>query len=161
MARQANNVPGDCPFMARKEGAESRLCARVVLGREGAVMTNTHRFLLFVTMCALAGFGGAVGSMLGHSFGSTGLYVGGIGGGLVAVTLGAWVAVSQRWIPRTRLGTTALGASVGFLAAVAVAVNTLSSPVGPVLSTLLVGIGALLGSRGARSDAGRDSPPNP
>lgn len=119
-------------------------------------MTQTHRFLLFVTMCALAGFGGAAGSILGHAFGSTGLYVGGIGGGLVAVTLGAWIAAWRRWIPRTRRGTTALGAGVGFLAAATVAVNTLSSPVGPVLSTVLVGIGALLGSRGARGDAGRD-----
>jgi peptidoglycan/LPS O-acetylase OafA/YrhL len=120
----------------------------------------THRLLLFVTMCALAGFGGAVGSILGHAFGSRGLYVGGIGGGLLAVALGAWIAAWRRWIPRKRLVTTALGAGVGFLAAVAVAVNTLSSPVGPVLSTLLVGIGALLGSRGARGDADRESPRN-
>jgi hypothetical protein len=116
-----------------------------------------QRLLLFVTMCALAGFGGAVGSMLGHAFGSTGLYVGGIAGGLVAVTVGAWIATWRRWIPRARLATTALGAGVGFLAAAAVAVNTLSSPIGPVLSTLLVGVGALVGSRGPREEVGRDS----
>jgi hypothetical protein len=110
-----------------------------------------QRLFLFVTMCVLAGFGGAAGSILGHAFGATGLYVGGITGGLAAVTLGAWIAAWRRWILRARFGTTALGAGIGFLAAAAVAVNTLSSPVGPVFSTLLVGIGALLGSRGPRA----------
>jgi len=43
---------------------------------------------------------------------------------------------------------------IGFLAAATIAINTLRSPVGPVLSTLLVGIGGLAGLRSAhhRSD---------
>jgi hypothetical protein len=38
----------------------------------------------------------------------------------------------------------------GFVAAALVAINTLSSPVGPILSNALTGIGALIGSRYSR-----------
>jgi hypothetical protein len=41
----------------------------------------------------------------------------------------------------------ALGATVGFACAVLIAVNTLHTPVGPILSTLLVGVGGLVGRR--------------
>jgi hypothetical protein len=44
-----------------------------------------------------------------------------------------------------------LGAAIGFLLACAVAANTLSSPVGPIMSTLLIGVGAVLGSSRAPS----------
>jgi hypothetical protein len=40
-----------------------------------------------------------------------------------------------------------LGAALGFIAAATVAVNTLSSPIGPVFSTALIGVGALVGAR--------------
>ncbi len=104
------------------------------------------RFLLFVLACVLPGLGGAVGSIAGHGFGTTGLWTGGVLGGLLASLLVAWLAAKMQWIPRERQKATALGTAVGFLLAVAVAVNTLSSPVGPVLSTMLAGLGALVGS---------------
>jgi hypothetical protein len=63
----------------------------------------------------------------------------------------ARIAVWRHWIVRPQLWPTALGAAIGFLAASAIAVNTLSSPIGPVLSTLLIGVGAVLGARGADS----------
>ena len=40
-----------------------------------------------------------------------------------------------------------IGAIIGFVIAVFVAMSTLSSPVGPILSTALVGMGAIMGSR--------------
>ncbi|AHG93729.1 hypothetical protein J421_6194 (plasmid) [Gemmatirosa kalamazoonensis] len=100
---------------------------------------------LFVVSCLLGGLGGAVGSIVGHAFGTRGLYVGGIVGGLLAALLTAALAVWRRWVARDRYWATAAGAAAGFLAAALVAVNTLSSPVGPVLSTALIGIGALVG----------------
>lgn len=105
------------------------------------------RLYLFLVACALAGLGGAVGSIVGNAAGKTGLWIGGVLGGLLGAAAAAGVAKTRRWIAREQFWPTAIGAMVGFLAAAAVAVNTLSSPVGPVLSTALVGAGALAGAR--------------
>ena len=102
---------------------------------------------LFISACIIPGLGGAVGSIVGHAFGGRGLWIGGVVGGLVASALLGWSAARVRWIAPDRRIPTAIGTSIGFVAAAAVAVNTLSSPVGPVLSTLLAGIGAVIGSR--------------
>ena len=116
-----------------------------------------RRLWLFVTAMVLGGFGGAAGSILGNAFGRTGLYAGGVIGGLVAALLVARTAVWRGWIERERFLPVALGTALGFVAAAGIAVSTLSSPVGPVLSTLLIGAGALLGAgRPSRADA---SPP--
>ena len=105
-----------------------------------------NRIALFFVACALGGLGGALGSILGNAFGKGGLWIGGILGGLVASLLVAKIALWRQWIVRSQFRSTVLGAAVGFLAACAVAVNTLSSPIGPVMSTLLIGGGAVLGS---------------
>jgi hypothetical protein len=112
-----------------------------------------NRIALFFVACALGGLGGALGSIVGNAFGKGGLWVGGILGGLFASMLVGKIALWRRWIVRSQFRPTVLGAAVGFLAACAVAVNTLSSPIGPVLSTLLVGGGAVLGSILAQSSA--------
>ena len=101
---------------------------------------------LFVVACLLGGAGGAVGSILGNAAGKTGLYVGGVVGGILGAVAAAGIARWRRWIDPARTWPTAIGAALGFLAAALVATNTLSSPVGPVFSTLLVGAGALLGT---------------
>ena|SRR2546423_11182659 len=105
-----------------------------------------NRAALFLVASALGGVGGAVGSVIGHAFGKGGLWAGGILGGLIASILIARIAVWRHWIIRSQVLPTAFGAAIGFLAACAVAVNTLSSPIGPVLSTLLIGAGAVLGT---------------
>jgi hypothetical protein len=112
-----------------------------------------NRAALFLAACALGGLGGAVGSMVGHAFGKGGLWAGGILGGILASMLVARIALWRRWIVPSQLWPTALGTALGFLVACAVAVNTLSTPLGPIMSTLLVGAGALLGSVRAHSDA--------
>jgi len=103
--------------------------------------------LLFFTATVLAGLGGAVGSILGNAGGARMLYVGGVIGGLVMAFVAARIGVWRGWVPRERAMRTALCAGAGFLMAALIAVNTLSSPVGPVLSASLVGIGAVLGAR--------------
>lgn len=106
-----------------------------------------RQFRFFITMCLLGGIGGFVGSVLGGFFGNQALFIGGFLGGIAIAPLSARVALWRRWIPRGQFWPTAAGAAIGFVAAAIVAVNTLSSPVGPVLSTALTGVGALLGSR--------------
>ena len=109
------------------------------------------RVALFIVACALSGFGGALGSIVGHAAGARWLWVGGIAGGLLGAAGSALIARGRRWIQPSQLAGTIIGACVGFLLAAAIATNTLGSPVGPVLSTLLVGTGALLGARGPRA----------
>ena len=104
------------------------------------------RIALFLTACLLGGIGGLGGSILGHSAGSIGIWVGGIVGGLLASLATARIALWRRWIGHAQLWPTTLGAAVGFLIAAAIAVNTLSSPIGPIASTLLIGVGAVVGS---------------
>ena len=105
---------------------------------------------LFVVACVLGGLGGFAGSVAGGAFGKTGLFVGGVAGGILIAPLSAKVAVWRKWIAPSQFWPTAIGAALGFAAAATVAVNTLQSPVGPVLSTALIGIGALIGRRAAR-----------
>ncbi len=106
-----------------------------------------NRAGLFLLACLLGGAGGALGSVVGHSFGKAGLWVGGILGGVLASILVARIAFWRRWIGRSQLRPTMLGTAVGFFLACAIAVNTLSSPIGPLMSTLLIGAGALFGAR--------------
>jgi len=105
-----------------------------------------HRLLLFLVSCFLGGFGGVLGSIAGNAGGKTGLFIGGVVGGLLGASSSGAVASARRWIPRSAAIRTSVGASVGFLAAALIATQTLGSPIGPVLSTSLIGLGALAGA---------------
>ena len=109
-------------------------------------MSTMSRVAFFVIACVLGGAGGAVGSMVGHSFGKPGLWAGGVLGGLIASVFVGRIALWRRWIVQSQYWPTVLGTAVGFLAACVVVVKTLSSPIGPILSTLLIGAGAILGA---------------
>lgn len=100
---------------------------------------------LFVLSCGLAGLLAVLGSMAGNAVDQ--LYAGAIVGGLVGCGAAAHFAVRRGWIARDRFLPTALASGAGFLAAAWIAVSNLHTPVIPILSTALVGIGALLGSR--------------
>src|ERR1043166_4403343 len=97
--------------------------------------------LLFLLMCFLAGAGGALGSMIGHGLGAGGTIAGGVIGGALGVVAAAFLAARWRWILAAQRLWTTVGGLVGFLMAVFVTLSTLSSPLGPVLSTSLAGIG--------------------
>ena len=84
--------------------------------------------------------------MLGHAAGRGWLIVGGVVGGLVMVVVTGVLAERYGWIERPRRLWSILGGIAGFLLAVLVSLSTLSTPIGPVLSTLLVGFGAVLGA---------------
>jgi len=105
-----------------------------------------HRLLLFFVSCFLGGLGGVLGSLVGRAGGKTGLFVGGIVGGLFGASSSGAFASRRRWIPRSATLRTSIGASIGFLAAALIATQTLRSPIGPILSTCLIGLGALAGA---------------
>jgi hypothetical protein len=102
----------------------------------------------FMLLIFAGGLGGFLGSVLGGLVGPRALFVGGVVGGLVTSATAALLAARLRWIAADEAKPTAVGAALGFLAAAAVASLTLSSPVGPLLSSpLLVGMGGLAGRR--------------
>ena len=113
-----------------------------------------NQLKLFLLMMFLAGAGGVLGSIAGNAFGRGGLITGGVVGGCLFVLAAGYLAARWSWIrPGQRIWAVA-GGEFGFLLAVMVALSTLSSPVGPVLSTLLVGTGAVLGALVGRSAHG-------
>lgn len=109
------------------------------------------RVLLFVVASLLGGAGGVLGSILGNAAGKTGLFAGGVVGGLIGASLVGLIARKFGWVQPERARATALGAAIGFLAAAAIATQTLGSPVGPVLSSALIGVGALVGAGSGRA----------
>jgi hypothetical protein len=115
-----------------------------------------RRVRVFIFLVIAGGFGGLLGSVIGAAFGRRGLFAGGFAGGIVLSGSAAWLAGRLRWMPAEEVKGTALGAMLGFLAGATIAVNTLSSPVGPVLGTLCIGAGGLVGGwlgRGSGSAA--------
>lgn len=102
---------------------------------------------IFFLTALLGGFGAAAGSMIGERFDTKGLYAGAVLGGIVAVAFAVWLAVRLAWIERRNFRPALWGGEIGFLVAAPVAVQMLSSPIGPILSTVLIGAGALVGSR--------------
>ena len=83
--------------------------------------------------------------MLGHSFGTPGLMSGAIIGGIVGVALAA-LAQRLRYIESTNYLHTVIVGILGFAGAALIATNNLHTPVIPILSEGLVGLGAVLGS---------------
>jgi hypothetical protein len=108
---------------------------------------QSYVMALFTLLVLAGGAGAFVGSILGNAFGRTGLFAGGALGGASASAAAAFAAAWLKWIQTDERLPTACGAVAGFLAAALIAANTLSSPVGPVLSTLLTGVGGLIGLR--------------
>lgn len=98
----------------------------------------------------VTGFGAAVGSILGNAAGPRGLQAGAVAGGVLGL-LGA-IAAARRfaWLPRAETRGAFLGGLVGFAVAVPITLTNMQTPIVPVLSCGLVGIGVLLGAGVAR-----------
>lgn len=111
--------------------------------------------LLFVVSSVLGGFGGAFGSILGNAFGRIGLFAGGLVLGIALSLLSAKIAVARGWVAPDRFAYTAAGAVIGFLLAASVAVNTLSSPIGPLVSPVFIGLGSVAGAVYGRRTVGQ------
>ena len=102
--------------------------------------------LLLVLTCFLGGVGAFLGSVLGHAVGERGLYVGGVIGGIIGVFAATKIAVSRKILGQKRFWGATIGGMLGFILAAMIATNNLSSPVVPLLSILLIGLGAVFGA---------------
>ena len=105
-----------------------------------------NKIFLFFTAIILSGAAAMGGSIAGAAAGKKGIWVGGIIGGLVGASISSWTAAKLGWISNSQRARTTIGTIIGFLIAATIAVNTLSSPLGPVASTVLAGLGAVIGA---------------
>ncbi len=93
----------------------------------------------------VTGMAAVAGSILGNALGKTGLMVGAVIGGIAGVDIAVAIAARLRWIDRTDRMAGFLGGLVGFALAAPIAVFNLHTPVTPVLSCALTGVGVLVG----------------
>jgi hypothetical protein len=93
----------------------------------------------------LAGFLTFAGSVLGHSMGQTGLFVGAVIGGFAGVGLAVWLSTRIGLLSKANFLPALIGGSAGFIVAAVIAVNSLWTPIIPLASVALIGVGTLLG----------------
>lgn len=110
---------------------------------------------LFFLEVILGGAGAVLGSMLGNAFGRGGLITGAVIGGVVMVVVAGHLACRWDCVRRSERFWVIAGGVAGFVIACLVTLATLSSPVGPMLSALFIGAGAVLGSLLGRSPHGQ------
>lgn len=109
---------------------------------------HARRTLLFTWF--VTGGGALAGSILGGLLGNAALFIGGVIGGAGAVVMAVVVMVRFGWVAReVRLGAI-IGGVIGFAIAAMLAVTNLRSPIVPILSSALSGVGVLLGAGFAR-----------
>lgn len=101
--------------------------------------------VLFLIVSALDAIFILLGSFMGHSIRSVGLFAGAIIGGIVGVAAAVWLAARLRLLERASYSATFLGGLIGFVVAAVIAVKNLRGPVIPMAAVGLIGLGALLG----------------
>jgi hypothetical protein len=106
--------------------------------------------VLFTTWLA-AGIGAVVGSILGNAAGRIGLMVGAVLGGIAGTVVAVRGAARLHWLSPAEGRGALWGGVIGFLVAAPIAVTHLDTPIAPVLSCGLVGIGVLIGAGVTRS----------
>jgi hypothetical protein len=104
---------------------------------------------LFLSWLA-TGFVAAVGSILGNAAGVRGLKAGAVAGGVLGLLGAVVVAKRLAWLPSDETRGAFFGGLAGFAFAVPITLTHMRTPVIPVLSCALVGIGTLLGAGVAR-----------
>jgi len=117
-------------------------------------------FRILIVTWLTAGFGAVVGSILGGAAGRTGLFIGAGIGGMAGVAAGTSLLKAIGWLPSADRRGALVGGCVGFAVAIPFAVLNLDTPITPVVSCALAGIGALFGigvARGMRP-GGRIAP---
>ncbi|HEX2639225.1 MAG TPA: hypothetical protein VHL50_01580 [Pyrinomonadaceae bacterium] len=107
-------------------------------------------------VCLFSGFLTFAGSVLGHSLGQTGLFVGAVVGGFAGVVLAVWVSARAEFLPKADRLPALVGGIAGYIVAAVVAVNNLWTPIIPLASVALIGGGALVGRAIAHRRAERN-----
>ena len=129
--------------------------------RQGASPAGWHSLLFGGSVSLITGVAIVGGSMLGAAVGRAvdpalrpaGLFTGAVLGGLIGLAVAIRGAQRFGALPRTRASVWAslIGGLVGFGLAIPLAVTHLHSPVVPLLSSLLPGLGAALGQRATQA----------
>lgn len=104
-------------------------------------------------MFGVCGLLTVLGSMLGNVLGKPGLYIGAITGGICGILMVMIWARRYQLIEARNHVSTLIGATLGYIIGVVIAVNYLHTPVIPIVSTALVGIGAVIGSMLGRKES--------
>ena len=73
------------------------------------------RIWLFVLTCGVSGLLTVVGSIGGHAFGRTGLFVGAVVGGIIGVALAGLIARRLRLIDHRSYLPAVIGGSIGYV----------------------------------------------
>jgi hypothetical protein len=105
-----------------------------------------QNIFLFLIVCSLSSVGTLVGSMLGHSVGGNGLFIGALAGGGLGVLASTWLAIRLHLIERASCGAVAGSSLVGFILASILTVTNLHTPIIPLASVALIGLGAITGN---------------
>jgi hypothetical protein len=112
-------------------------------------MNLKRKVIFFLLVSFLSGFFAALGSIPGGAlFGQNGLFVGAITFGIAGIVLIILVFKKIGWIDSSKTNSSIVFAVIGFLFAAPIAVygsQYFNNPITPVLSTALVGLGALFG----------------
>jgi len=102
--------------------------------------------VFFIIVCGIAGLCILLGSVLGNIVvPDRGLFAGAMVGGVVGVAAALPLAACVGALDRASYGAAFLGGVIGFTVAAVIAVNNLRGPVIPLLSTGLIGLGAIIG----------------
>ena len=105
---------------------------------------------VFISTWALTGLGAVIGSILGHGAEKSGLFAGAIVGGVVGAGAAVILLARVQWLSPEDRGGAFVGGVVGFAVAAPIAVGNLHTPITPVLSCALAGVGLLVGVRVAQ-----------
>jgi hypothetical protein len=100
---------------------------------------------LFLIVCFLTGVSTFIGSVLGHGLGGDGLFLGALVGGCLGVLASTWLAIRLKLIARSTYGAVAGSGIAGFILASIIAVTNLHTPIIPLASIALTGLGAIAG----------------
>jgi len=92
------------------------------------------------------GFGALLGSILGNAAGAVGLKAGAIAGGVVGLLVALSVARRRNWISIGDAPGGMWGGLAGFAVAIVLTLSNMGTPIVPVLSCGLAGVGVLLGA---------------
>lgn len=98
----------------------------------------------------VTGVGAAGGSILGNAAGPSGLRWGGILGGVIGLVIAVAAGRRLAWVPRAESTGAFLGGLAGFAVAIPITLSNMHTPVIPVASCALVGVGAIFGAGVAR-----------
>ena len=125
----------------------------MLIGMADIYSMALKNLLLFLIVSGLDAGCILLGSFMGHSIRSIGLFAGAIIGGIVGVAVAVWLASHLRLLDRASYVATFLGGLIGFILAAVIAVKNLHGPLIPMASVGLIGLGAVLGKVISRNRA--------